>query len=641
MIGTGTSVLCRSKYLFGTRHEYFSQVPTPEQHIIRNWLFWPLEVGKHPVRVWLLSKADLESGDISHRWIQAFDDRVDLTDMETLRQAGAWLERCCAEHTQCHTSALIRDVADLPSLGPHRLLEVQYSLQDRKYISLRLVSTRKFRSLPIYLALSYCWGGPQKCMTDSKNLNERLSGFSLDHLDGTIKHAVELARLLQVPYLWVDALCIVQDDEKDKMQEIALMEDVYGQALATVVVEATPCASQGFLKIYNNRKKWNLPYLCPDKTWGNVVIDEVFTGPSESGKRAWMLQESVLSTRQIVFGSDSISWRCKESFQYSIESRLAPTYVEDAVNVYINWPISNGLSLDNVPGRPMIEDRKAATKWLDLLENYTRRQVTVEQDRLLAIAGLASRVKRGTTLTYVAGLWLEGLSLGLLWVVEYEEIMDERSPSLPRRASGYVAPSWSWASVTSRCSWQLPKSDSQILVRIDEYHLDFLDKDDCFSKLLGGWLKATGKLVPCDFLADKARSYLPTFRAGDMFQIDWFSTYPDALESMDAMCGETFLLCLVEINAQESAEVLHLLDDQRQKYKGAISILEASIWEARKRDGIPIRQYYATGHVLRVRGVVLQPISGKPDTFRRVGYWTSPMQRWTMDLLNDQQVTII
>jgi len=122
---------------------------------------------------------------------------------------------------------------------------------------------------------------------------------------GTVKHAVELTRILRVSYLWIDALCIVQDDEGDKMQEIARMGTIYEQALATIVVEATPHASQGFLKKHNDRKTWQLPYLCPDKKWANVSIHDISQLPSESGKRAWMLQESMLSTRQIVFGNDT------------------------------------------------------------------------------------------------------------------------------------------------------------------------------------------------------------------------------------------------------------------------------------------------------------------------------------------------
>jgi len=604
-------------------------------------------VGRHPVRVRLvLPEAEFDLGDKSHHEIQAFDDRVDLTDMAILRQAGTWLEKCCAEHTQCHTAASMRNVADLPSLGPNRLLEVQYSLQDRTRVNLRLVSTRSFHSLPMYLALSYCWGGPQKCMTDSKNLNERFSGFSLDDLDGTIKHAVELTRLLRVPYLWVDALCIVQDDENDRTQEIAIMGNVYEQALATVVVEATACASQGFLKFYNNRNTWKLPYLCPDKTWGNVIIDEVSTGPSESGKRAWMLQESVLSTRQIVLGSDSISWRCKELFQHNIESRLAINYIEGAAAVHIDLLMFNDLSLGTVPSRLTNEDRtiieQSASKWLSVLEDYTQRQVTLEQDRLLAIAGLASRVMRDTPLTYVAGLWLEWLSLGLCWSIEHEASIDGRSTSLPCRAGSYVAPSWSWASVTSWCSWQLPGANSKILLRIDECHIDLLDKDNCFSKLLGGWLKATGKLIPCDFLADTVRSHSLPLEAGELFEIDVFHTYPDALESIEAMCGDTLLLPLAKTNKWElTGEVLRALDDQLQKYNGAISILEARIWAAHKGHEIDTRQNDPLSHFLFVRGIVLQRISGKPDTFRRIGYWTSWMQHSTLNLLDDQQITII
>lgn len=147
-------------------------------------------------------------------------------------------------------------------------------------------------------------------------------GFSTFEVTGSIADAVELTRRIGVRYLWVDALCIVQDDESDKVREIALMKDIYGCALATIIVEAASSASEGFLKNYGTTKTFDLPYLSPDGQLSSIQIHELDGVEPPLRDRAWTLQEEVLSLRRIVFGEDTVSWRCRQSQKYSLQHRL-------------------------------------------------------------------------------------------------------------------------------------------------------------------------------------------------------------------------------------------------------------------------------------------------------------------------------
>ncbi len=90
-----------------------------------------------------------------------------------------------------------------------------------------------------YCALSYNWGRSESFKTKKTTYESRLAGFSLDDLPTTIRDAVLLTRLLGFRYLWVDALCIVQDDPAHWAQESAVMDQVYGNA--TLTIAASSC----------------------------------------------------------------------------------------------------------------------------------------------------------------------------------------------------------------------------------------------------------------------------------------------------------------------------------------------------------------------------------------------------------------
>jgi hypothetical protein len=82
-----------------------------------------------------------------------------------------------------------------------------------------------------YAVLSYCWGSRKqpiltKDLVDSGNLK-----FPIQELPPTIVDALKICRRLGLPYLWVDALCIIQDspDAHDWVEQSAVMDDIYGK----------------------------------------------------------------------------------------------------------------------------------------------------------------------------------------------------------------------------------------------------------------------------------------------------------------------------------------------------------------------------------------------------------------------------
>lgn len=84
-----------------------------------------------------------------------------------------------------------------------------------------------------YIALSYCWGNTgQQAVTTTANFQARKHGIDIGELPQTFQDAILLARELQVRYLWIDSLCIIQDDENDWETEAPMMSQVYANSIS-------------------------------------------------------------------------------------------------------------------------------------------------------------------------------------------------------------------------------------------------------------------------------------------------------------------------------------------------------------------------------------------------------------------------
>lgn len=109
------------------------------------------------------------------------------------------------------------------ALLPARIIDVRNS-QGFDIVKLHIL---KPGELGTYVALSYCLGGPQAITTTAANLAVLTSYIRMFELPQTIRDAIFVARSLGIGYLWVDSLCIIQEDKVDKAKEIQLMEQIY------------------------------------------------------------------------------------------------------------------------------------------------------------------------------------------------------------------------------------------------------------------------------------------------------------------------------------------------------------------------------------------------------------------------------
>ncbi|KAL6817307.1 heterokaryon incompatibility domain-containing protein [Trichoderma sp. SZMC 28015] len=293
-----------------------------------------------------------------------------------------------------------------------------------------------------YLALSYCWGkqldhAARPLQLQRDNLNQLIAGIELESLQQSIQDAILATRKLGFRYLWVDALCIIQDCAKDKEMEISRMASIYKNASVTIAASSSENAAHGFL----TQKRQ--PY-CPDYEvripMANNVTGTVYlsTGPYEPDhpldKRGWTLQEFMLSSRMLIFSDYELLWQCKEMDLRSVSAR-GLEYLQLLES--LPWTVfDNGAEPEPFYGS--LEDDKLYL-WKTIVQQYTRRELTNADDKLNAVMGITSELETLWRDINIYGLWKEWFIDLLAW--HKPDIGREKGRNLKR------APSWSWASL--------------------------------------------------------------------------------------------------------------------------------------------------------------------------------------------------
>lgn len=149
-------------------------------------------------------------------WIGQSSNNIHPSSQASLLEARRWLRTCLEIHDQCRAAA--------SDFMPTRLLKIED--HGDKHITLRLEDTAP-NVHHNYAALSYCWGGEQLLRTTKDSLVQHKCAVSYNDLPPTLRDAVITTYGLDLQYLWVDALCIVQDDDVDRSSEIDMMSFVY------------------------------------------------------------------------------------------------------------------------------------------------------------------------------------------------------------------------------------------------------------------------------------------------------------------------------------------------------------------------------------------------------------------------------
>ncbi|KAK4183632.1 heterokaryon incompatibility protein-domain-containing protein, partial [Podospora australis] len=277
-----------------------------------------------------------------------------------------------------------------------------------------------------YASLSYCWGKQQTFITTKATAATHLKGMPLSLLHGTIRDAVITTRRLGIPFLWADALCIIQDCSDDKTAEISKMGDIYTNAILTISAAGANDCDEGFLitrqgvKERYEEKSKELQYLCPDGALGKMNL--VATGhdhlndehPEAIYERAWTHQERMLSPRMLTFGRRKLSWQCLTSSHcdFDIEDRHFGSATLDIRKFLhdISTPSTNATRPKDLPSRSVI-----LRWWREVVHGYSQGRLSELPDKLTALSATARRFGWALQSQYVHGLWGDHLIRDMMW----------------------------------------------------------------------------------------------------------------------------------------------------------------------------------------------------------------------------------
>lgn len=348
----------------------------------------------------------------------------------TLQSIRAWVVGCLSNHDECQAHVQVNQ--SLPPLKglPTRLLDLTQRW-DRGQVTLE--ETINFDPTSSYITLSHCWGSFLPVRLLKSLFRSFREGILIKELPKTFQDAIEFARALQIRYLWIDALCIIQDSQADWLREALLMSSVYSNSWLNLAATSSTNSHGG---LFHSRNFVRSSPCTVTASWKGfapgsyTIIDgSAWTRRVEDSplnQRAWVLQERLLAPRTIHFAFDQIFWECRHTRACETFPKGVPDYASRVIDTLTE------ICAENLIG--------SNEEWLHWVKEYTKKTLTRDSDKLVAIAGLATYAQRKLNWTeddYVAGLWRYDLSVDLLW----------RVAGVGAKISSYVAPSWSWASI--------------------------------------------------------------------------------------------------------------------------------------------------------------------------------------------------
>ena len=389
-----------------------------------------------------------------------FHGRVIDTRRVNMALARDWLSECETDHKQkCSLPGTTTEGSASPA-GPRDLLVVD----------VLLMNLCRMPHGSRYIALSYCWPKVNKFVTTKSILTGLYIPGALRDKEERIfqatQDAIQCVSELGERYLWVDALCIIQDDEEHKSFQVQQMDWVYGSSLLTLI-HAPPDARPeveahnglaGYRKRYQMTKQVTYQVQGLELLIPLTSLNDVTSGSSWT-TRAWTFQEERMSRRKLYFTETQMYFQCS-----------CAVFCEDAVGEGINpsaciYPVTNQWNSSGIYSSlhdpryyidlpqtwlsPTSIDhpREVLAAYSRLLAQFSGRQMSNARDIIASFEGILSVFWEFLKTDFWFGLPERHLDEALLWI--------EAGPSLRRNASitpssKMLFPTWSWAGWDTR-----------------------------------------------------------------------------------------------------------------------------------------------------------------------------------------------
>jgi hypothetical protein len=367
----------------------------------------------------------------------------DTSSAKSLQTSRQWIKECDEEH-RCMQ-------ATKPTL-PRRVLDLR---NDRVRL-LEVTNEEKFNR---YACLSHCWGTDSENLlrTKSTNMDSFKSEIPFDLLPRTFQDAISFTRQLDVMFLWIDSLCIIQDDELDWQQQSAIMAEIYQNAYVALAATASSSADEGLytpdnsLKLHDTDKPPLTLVRYQDGSEREVRTRICFNHRTEYFPlllRGWVYQERLLSPRVLHFAGDELIWEChgrvdcecggsddlRHHFSRAVDSPGQVSGFHEENKDDVENEVQDVSKLDDI-------QFQFTKRWRHIVFYYTQLSLTYPSDIFPALSGIAKAFALKTQDEYVAGLWKRTLVKDLLWYCNTSVLNLNIQP--------WRAPSWSWAAVST------------------------------------------------------------------------------------------------------------------------------------------------------------------------------------------------
>ncbi|XXH00067.1 Molecular chaperone (DnaJ super) [Hypoxylon texense] len=463
-------------------------------------------------------------GDMCQRW----DIVEDSTTQEAFDRAGRWLSHCMKYDEPCKPPDA--------HFRPQRLLHVGHGQADEPFLVKPTEPTA-------YACLSYCWGEAVENVlrTTKSNVEGHYKEIPSRSMPKSVRDAVRVCRGLGISYLWVDSLCIIQDDADDWHHDASMMDRIYLNSQLTIAALEPNSCKAGFLgKQRFGLPGWQRRVRLQDASQEVILRPEPDAVEYSLDKRGWCLQETVLSQRRLCFDGNEMSWECLcrkvcecGHYVWSVKvpgrddlslGQLGALLKENVLlsapvpKTYVSSTLSTSRHLQWLMGTRSPEFYGKAPKriqelWRTLVSSYSKRLLSRQSDKLMALAGLAGIIIKSAEKNcgeneYLAGLWKIELPFDLAWKVT--DFKHSPNPSVDGGAAAANQkhfPSWSWAScdgvVEYDCTLPLThwKSNSKRKLRVvDECSLRGVQgiSPDGTPTSKGGRIRLKGALTPVE-----------------------------------------------------------------------------------------------------------------------------------------------
>ncbi|KAH7190508.1 heterokaryon incompatibility protein-domain-containing protein [Fusarium oxysporum] len=445
-----------------TRHDLTLKPQTySDGDILRGLGFrWEMKPEDHQVRGYEDDEEEnmlfafVPEDNLAHKFVEASPFNLHPGSAESFAWIKKRVHRCRRRHAECEKRA--RENRQNLAM-PKRLLDVG-QLGD-PVIGLLEASDDARVSFAI---ASYVWGNGlkadaiQRAQTTKENIGYRMaSGIEVTGLPKSIQDLIEVTRQIGHRYLWLDAFCIVQNDNDDKDHQFNSIAEFYKQADILISAASASDCGEGFLQsrivdqCYGSI--FELPYewkVDGHETQGSLLLSEMDLNCSTDNDpvhmRIWTFQEHLVSSRVISVGSRQVKWTCQQE----------KNFVDGGNYHEMMGGLENNLNIafspSRYPSETLMEKDWRVWSWMEIVEEYSKRDYSRLEDRVPAFYEAMSLLapRMGWTRDQcVYGIWKTDASRQLLWKKDKPLTTQEVEELKVSAKDGKLGPSWSWATL--------------------------------------------------------------------------------------------------------------------------------------------------------------------------------------------------